>query len=95
MLGGLLLYAYGVGVFARRKIAQACERTLAFIAIVGEDRPDCRTIRDVRKRPLATFCDAFVQVLRSAGAAGLVKWGHVSPDGTKLQGHASRHTARR
>ena len=44
MMVCLLLYAYCVGVFASRKIAQACERNLAFLARVGEDRPDFRTI---------------------------------------------------
>jgi transposase len=89
----LLLYAYCVGVFSSRKIAQACERNLAFLAIVGEDRPDFRTIRDFRKRHLEAFCDVFVQVLRIAGESGLVKLGNVSTDGTKLQGNASRHKA--
>ena len=35
MMVCLLLYAYCVGVFSSRKIAQACERNLAFVAIVG------------------------------------------------------------
>jgi len=34
-----------------------------------------------------------VQVGRVAGAAGLVQWGKVSTDGTKIQGNASRHKA--
>ena len=89
----LLLYAYCVGVFSSRKIAQACERNLAFIAIVGEDRPDFRTISDFRKLHLEAFVDVFVQVLRIAGESGLVKLGNVSTDGTKLQGNASRHKA--
>jgi transposase len=93
MMVCLLLYAYCVGVFSSRKIARACERNLAFIAIVGEDRPDFRTISDFRKLHLATFCDVFVQVLRIAGESGLVKLGNVSTDGTKLQGNASRHKA--
>jgi transposase len=93
MMVCLLLYAYCVGVFSSRKIAQACERNLAFIAIVGEERPDFRTISDFRKLHLAAFCDVFVQVLRIAGEAGLVKLGNVSTDGTKLQGNASRHKA--
>ena len=91
---GLLLYASGVGVFASRKSARACERTLAFIAIVGEDRPDFRTLRDVRTLPLAAVCDVCVQGLRIAGESGLVKLGNVSTDGTQLQGHASRPKAR-
>lgn len=89
----LLLYAYCVGVFSSRKIAQACERNLAFLAIVGADRPDFRTISDFRKLHLAAFCDVFVEVLRIAGESGLVKLGNVSTDGTKLQGNASRHKA--
>src|SRR5499425_2691269 len=93
MMVCLLLYAYCVGVFSSRKIAQACERNLAFIAIVGEERPDFRTISDFRKRHLAAFCDVFVEVLRIAGESGLVKLGNVSTDGTKLQGNASRHKA--
>ena len=35
MMVCLWLYAYCVGVFSSRKIAQACERNLAFMAIVG------------------------------------------------------------
>jgi transposase len=93
MMVCLLLYAYCVGVFSSRKIARACERNLAFIAIVGKDRPDFRTISDFRKLHLQAFCDVFVAVLRIAGEAGLVKLGNVSTDGTKLQGNASRHKA--
>lgn len=89
----LLLYAYCVGVFSSRQIAQACERNLAFIAIVGEDRPDFRTISDFRKLHLEAFCDVFVAVLRIAAESGLVKLGNVSTDGTKIQGNASRHKA--
>ena len=69
------------GLFSR-KIAQACERNLAFIAIVGVDRPDFRTISDFRKLHLEAFCDVFVEGLRIAGEAGLVKLGNVSTDGT-------------
>jgi transposase len=95
MMVCLLLYAYCVGVFSSRKIAQACERNLAFSAIVGQERPDFRTISDVRKLHLEAFREVFVQVLRVAGEAGLVKWGNVSTDETKIQGNASRHTAMR
>ncbi len=93
MMVCLLLYAYCVGVFSSRKIALACERNLAFLAIVGSARPDFRTISDVRTRHLEAFKEVFVQVVRLAAAAGLVKWGNVSTDGTNIQGHASRHQA--
>jgi transposase len=93
MMVCLLLYAYCVGVFSSRKIALACERHLAFIAIVGPERPDFRTISDFRKLHLETFKDVFVQVVRLAAEAGLVKLGNVATDGTKIQGNASRHKA--
>jgi hypothetical protein len=93
MLVCLLVYAYCVGVFSSRKIARACERNLAFLAIVGEDRPVFRTISDFRKLHLEAFVDIVVQVLRIAAESGLVKLGNVSTDGTKLQGNASRHKA--
>ena len=93
MMVCLLLYAYCVGVFSRRKIALACERNLAFMAIVGQERPDFRTSSDFRKQHLDTFKEVFVHVVRLAGEAGLVQLGNVSIDGTKIQGNASRHKA--
>jgi transposase len=89
----LLLYAYCVGVYSSRKIARACERNLAFLAIVGEDRPDFRTISDFRKLHLKALADLFTQVLRLAREAGLVQLGALATDGTKLSGNASRHKA--
>ena len=93
MMVCLLLYAYCVGVFSSRKIALACERNLAFLAIVGQERPDFRTISDFRKLHLEAFKDVFVHVVRLAAEAGLVKIGNVATDGTKIQGNASRHKA--
>src|SRR5512140_3861414 len=93
LMVGLLLYSYCVGVFSSRKVARACERNLAFLAIVGEERPDFRTISLFRKNHLDAFADVFVQVLCLAKAAGLVRLGTIAIDGTKVQGNASRHKA--
>src|SRR5262249_311937 len=95
MMVCLLLYAYGVGVFSSRKIALAGERHLAFLAIVGPERPDFRTISDFRKQHLEAFTDVFVHVVRLAREARLVKLGNVATDGTTIQGNASRHKAMR
>jgi transposase len=89
----LLLYSYCIGVYSSRKIAWACERNLAFLAIVGMDRPNFRTISDFRKLHLDAFANVFTQVLQLAGAAGLVKLGNIATDGTKILGNASRHKA--
>src|SRR4029453_5798904 len=82
MMVCLLLYAYCVGVFARRQMPLACERHLAFLAIVGTGGPGFRPASDFRQQPLEAFQDVLVHVVRLAGAAGWVKLGHVSTDGT-------------
>ena len=65
MMVTLLVYAYALGVRSSRKIATACERNLAFRAIVGDDRPDFRTISDFRKIHLSALKPLFLEVLRS------------------------------
>ena len=93
MMVTLLVYAYCVGVCSSRKIAAACERNLAFRALVGDDAPDFRTISDFRKIHLAAFRPLFLEVLRLAGEMGMVKLGNLSTDGTKIGANASRHKA--
>jgi transposase len=93
MMVCLLLYSYCIGVRSSRKLARACERTLAFLAIVGIERPDFRTISEFRKLHLEAFIDTFTDVLRLAKEAGLVQLGVLATDGTKMAGDASRHKA--
>jgi transposase len=93
MMVTLLVYAYAVGIGSSRKIAAACERNLAFRAIVGKDRPDFRTISDFRKIHLAALKPLFVEILRVAGELGMVQLGNLSTDGTKMHANASRHKA--
>ena len=93
MMTTLLVYSYSVGVFSSRKIAGACERNLAFLAIVGNDCPDFRTISDFRKNHQAAMKPLFLEVLRVAGELGMVQLGNLSTDGTKIEANASRHKA--
>jgi transposase len=93
MMVTLLVYAYCIGVCSSRKIAAACERNLAFRAVVDDDPPDFRTISDFRKIHLAAFRPLFLTVLRLAGELGMVRLGNLSTDGTKMGANASRHEA--
>ena len=93
MMVTLVTYAYCVGVCSSRKIAAACERNLAFRAIVNDDPPDFRTISDFSKIHRAAFRPLFVEVLRLAGELGMVKLGNLSTDGSKMGANASRHKA--
>ena len=93
MMTTLLLYSYCVGVFSSRKIAATCQRNVAFLAIVGQQRPDFRSISDFRKSHLDALAELFVQVLQIAGELGMVKLGNLSLDGSKVRANASRHKA--
>jgi len=61
--------------------------------IVAGDPPDFRTICEFRKRHLTQLAGLFVQVLKLAEKAGLVRLGHVALDGTKIKANASKHKA--
>jgi transposase len=93
MMTALLLHGYASGVYSSRRIARAAVERADFMMIVAGDPPDFRTIAEFRKRHLKALAGLFVQVLKLAETAGLVKLGHVALDGTKLKANASKHKA--
>ena len=93
MMTALLLTGYASGIYSSRRIAKACEERADFMMIVAGDAPDFRTVSDFRKRHLPALARLFVQVLKLAETAGLVKLGHVALDGTKIKANASKHKA--
>jgi len=78
MMTTLLLYAYGQGLYASRRIAKACEERVDFMAVTARQSPDFRTISDFRKRHLSALGGLFTQVLQLCQKAGLVSLGHVA-----------------
>src|SRR5437763_12442 len=84
----LLVYAYCVGVCSSRKIAAACERNLAFRALVGNDPPDFRTISDFRKIHRAAFRPLFLEVLLVTDEVGMVKLSTLTTEGTQVVANA-------
>ena len=93
MMTALLLHGYASGVYASRRIAKAAVERADFMMIVAGDPPDFRTIAEFRKRHLNALAGLFVQVLKLAEKAGLVRLGHVALDGTKIKANASKHKA--
>jgi transposase len=93
MMTALLLHGYASGLYSSRRIAKAGVERADFMMIVAGDPPDFRTISEFRKRHLKALAGLFVQVLKLAEKAGLVKLGHVALDGTKIKGNASKHKA--
>jgi transposase len=93
LMTALLLHGYASGLYSSRRIARACVERADFMMIVAGDAPDFRTISEFRRRHLSALAALFVQVLRLAEKAGLVKLGHVALDGTKIKANASKHKA--
>ena len=93
MMTALLLHGYASGIYSSRRIARAAIERADFMMIVAGDPPDFRTISEFRRRHLKQLAGLFVQVLKLAEKAGLVRLGHVALDGTKIKANASKHKA--
>jgi transposase len=93
MMTALLLHGYASGLYSSRRIAKACVERADFMMMAAGDPPDFRTISEFRRRHLKALAALFVQVLKLAETAGLVKLGHVALDGTKIKANASKHKA--
>jgi transposase len=92
-MAGLLLYGACRGIYASRRLQWACRHDVSFMYLMGGARPDFHAICEFRRRFEAELKDLFGQVLQMCHAAGLVRLGHVSLDGTKVRANASKHKA--
>lgn len=93
VMTGILLYGYCNGITSSRKLEKHCQEDLAFRVLAANNQPDFRTISDFRKLHLGTLEHLFVEILLLCHKAGLVKFGHISLDGTKIKANASKHKA--
>jgi len=93
LLLALLFYGYATGVFSSRKIEKATYETLPFRFVAGGLHPDHDTLANFRKTFRAEIKDLFVQVLLLAQAAGYLKLGNISMDGSKVHANASKSQA--
>ena len=60
----LLIYAYAVGIFSSRKIAQALDDLVPLRYLAAGNRPRHRTLARFREAHCAEFQALFVQVVR-------------------------------
>ncbi|MGH9801339.1 MAG: transposase, partial [Blastocatellia bacterium] len=93
ILLGLLFYGYATGVFSARKLEKASYESLPFRYLAGDLHPDHDTLAHFRKTFLPELKELFVQVLLVAQAAGVLKVGNLSLDGTKIHADASKSKA--
>jgi transposase len=93
MMVKVLIYGYASGVFSSRKIARKLSEDVAFRVLGANNFPAHRTIREFRQLHLQEFSALFVQVVKLAREAGLVKLGRLGIDGTKIKANASKRKA--
>ena len=93
MMVKVLIYAYATGVFPREPIARKLEEDVAFRVLAAENFPQHRTICEFRRRHLEDFERMFVEVVRVAREMGVVRFGTLSVDGTKVRANASKRKA--
>lgn len=89
MLLKVLLYAYGSGLRASRKIEDACKSNLYYMYLSGMQTPDFWTICLFRRRFASEVEGIFCQVVRLCVEMGITKLGKISLDGSKLRASAS------
>ena len=93
MMTVLLLYAYSQGLTSSRQIERRCREDLAFMYLTADACPDHDTICTFRRAHLAAFQGLFLETLRIAQEAGVLKLGRLALDGTKIRANASKHKA--
>lgn len=93
MMIGLLVYAYCEGIYSSRKIARAAVERVPFRVLTANQAPHFTVINRFRDRHRRALPGLFSQVVLLCRRLGLVDFGHVAIDGTKLQASASKHKA--
>src|SRR3954454_7636451 len=93
LLLSLLFYGYATGVFSARKIEAATYDQVAFRFLAGHPHPDHDTLAHFRVSFLDLLPDVFTQLLLLAQAAGVLRLGTISLDGSKLHADASKSQA--
>ena len=89
MMLALLRYAYCTGERSSRRIERRCHQDIAFHVITANAAPDHSTIARFRQANEQALAACFTEVLRLCAAAGLIRVGVVSLDGTKVEANAS------
>lgn len=89
MLLTVLLLGYCLGVHSSRGIERACHTDAAFRIACAQDVPDHTVLARFRAAHEDAFIDLFAQVLVLAAGLGMVRFGTVAIDGTKIAANAS------
>jgi transposase len=90
----LWIYGYATGIYSGRKIATKCESDTAYMYLASMHKPDFRTINDFRKDNIESFNKYFVDVVKVCDQLGMVNFGVIAIDGTKIRANAAAHRSK-
>ena len=86
----IVLLAYSRGLISSRKIEQACEQNVLFIALSGDSRPSFTHIARFVRELGTEVQSLFAQVLMTCDRLGLIGKTMFAVDGVKLPANASK-----
>jgi len=86
----IVLYAYSKGITSSRKIADACNENVVFMALSADTRPHFTTIADFISSQDEETMKLFLEVLLICDEMGLIGKEMFAIDGCKLPSNASK-----
>ena len=86
----IVLYGYYKGIVSSRRLAEACERHVPFMALSADARPHFTTIADFVAQMHREVAGVFTDVLLYASELNLIGRVTFAIDGCKLPGNASK-----
>ena len=86
----VVLFSYYKGIISSRKMAEACQRNVQFIALTGDTRPHFTTLAGFVSSLEGEVVSVFRDVLIYADALGLIGKDTFAIDGCKLPSNASK-----
>lgn len=86
----IILFAYSRGIVSSRKIAQACEENIIFMALSADTQPHFTTISDFITDNGKQIAHLFIQVLMICDEMDLIGKNMFAIDGCKLPSNASK-----
>jgi len=85
----LLVYGYSYGVRSSRKLERQCHNDISFMWLMGDLKPDHKTIAEFRRRNKNALENVLGEVARVCLALKLIEGNTLFVDGSKFRGNAS------
>ena len=85
----LLVYGCSYNVFSSRKLERECHNNILFIWLMGDLKPDHKTIAEFRRRNKKALAKVLEEVARVCMALKFIEGNTLFVDGSKIRGNAS------